>query len=213
MKTIITILFLAMAVPCFAGNPYMAARGVGVQAVNGMEPGAEMALGYRLNEYFRAEAAGAYFENIDIDVTQDSPDARLDPIEITGEASAQVYTVNGILDIPTGTDFTPYAMAGVGFVKFSVDITGSSTVRPFPGFSLPVSESTSWSQTNRVWTVGAGCSYSLGAGWFLEAFGQYYDMGKINLDELTYRGQSLGLEKEPLRTIMVGAGIRWEIDW
>lgn len=214
MKTIITtILFLALAVPAWAGNPYVALRGVGVRSLDRLEPGGEAAIGYRLNDYFRAEACAAFFEGIDFEYTQAVPDKRLDPIEINGLANAQIYTVRGILDIPTGTDLTPYVVAGAGFVNLAVEMTGSTTVRPFPGLAIPLSESTSWEQTNRVLTAGVGCSYRVAEKLFLEASVMYYNMGKIDLDELAYQGQNLGLDKEPLQTYIVGAGVRYEFDW
>lgn len=84
----------------------------------------------------------------------------------TQSAMANVY-----YDIDTGTKFTPYVGAGLGYakVKGSLSLSG-------------VSES--MDDNNFAWQVGAGASYALNSNVSLDAGYRYVDYGDFTKDEV-----------------------------
>ncbi len=70
---------------------------------NDIGVGAGGAIGYKFWDYFRVEGEAAYRYN------------QVEAVGIDGDFSSIALMGNGYVDVPTGTSFTPYVGAGVGY--------------------------------------------------------------------------------------------------
>lgn len=87
------------------------------------------------------------------------------------KVESQSLMLNGYYDIDTGTKFTPYVGAGIGYAK----IKGSLSV-------LGISESID--DNNFAWQIGAGASYALTNNVSVDAGYRYVDYGDFTEDEV-----------------------------
>ena len=90
---------------------------------------------------------------------------------IKTEVETQSTMLNAYYDIDTGTKFTPYVGAGLGFAKVKgtlkvADVTGSE------------------SQYNFAWQVGAGIGYALNDNVSLDAGYRYVDYGHWTTEDV-----------------------------
>lgn len=105
------------------------------------------------------------------------------------ELSVYSAMLNVYYDIDTGTKFTPYVGAGIGYahLKNKTKVTGST---PAGALNLGSSES----ENNFAWNVGAGVSYALNDKVSLDAGYRYSDYGNIK-ESVSQKVSGL---KEPL---------------
>ena len=78
------------------------------------------AVGYKMDK-FRIEGAITYQQN-DIDKLSAGGESE----SLSGDISTLAFILNGYLDFPTESPFTPYITAGAGYAKVEADIEGGS---------------------------------------------------------------------------------------
>jgi opacity protein-like surface antigen len=96
----------------------------------------------------------------------------------TTKISLQTLLANAWLDVPTGTDFTPYfgGGLGVGFIRhkatYSGDVAGSNDTVAGSGRDHDASF---------AWSVGGGMAYDVTQNWTVDLGYRYTDAGKSDL--------------------------------
>lgn len=92
------------------------------------------------------------------------------PVDLKYNVETSVYSamVNMYYDIDTGTKFTPYVGAGIGYARVESKV------------SLPeVGASKKSSDNNLAWQIGAGVSYALNDNISFDAGYRYTDYGNV----------------------------------
>jgi opacity protein-like surface antigen len=122
--------------------------------------------GYKVNEYFRAEANGQY------------RGLKYSGNDATGTYNQKINNyslfLNGYVDIPTNTVFTPYVTAGLGYAH---NISGTLFGRdnaPAANFDAP-GKSTS----NFAWNIGFGSKMKIYENVDLALDYRFVDLGKV----------------------------------
>ncbi len=89
------------------------------------------------------------------------------------EIESQSLMLNAYYDIDTGTKFTPYVGAGVGYAKIEGTLSESTT-----GLSESVDDN------NFAWQVGAGVGYAVNENVSVDAGYRYVDYGDFTKEDV-----------------------------
>jgi len=127
--------------------------------------------GYKFNEYFRADVNGQYrsfkYSTVEAEVVGTS----------TYEQKIKNYSLflNGYIDAPTKTAFTPYVTAGLGYASN----TPNALAYKYPTQSVLNFNAPGKKTGNLAWNVGVGSKIRIYKNWDLSAEYRYVDLGKV----------------------------------
>ncbi len=91
-----------------------------------------------------------------------------DGTKTRGDQSYRSYMLNGYFDLPTGTAFHPYGMAGLGVARIKNRLDAGMVTKN--------------RETNFAWQVGGGIGYNLDKNWTLDVGYRYIDNGSSSWD-------------------------------
>lgn len=118
---------------------------------------------------------------------------KIDGISLHGNSNtkSQAVMLNGYFDFNTGTAFTPYVGAGIGYAR----LKNTSTVEARLG-DLSETISSSKSKGNFAWQVGAGVSYAVNSNVDIDLAYRFMDYGKVkhNVDDYSFKVKQRGNE-------------------
>jgi opacity protein-like surface antigen len=147
-------------------------------------------VGYKFNEWLRADVTGEYrarsnFHGFERYVDPTLPTG-FGTDEYTASKSEWVGMVNAYLDLGTWHGFTPFIGAGVGFAHNTIhDFRDTNVVTAGVAFGRESSH------TNFAWAVHAGVAYAVSPNFSLEFAYRYLNLGDAQSGDLiTYPGIS-----------------------
>jgi opacity protein-like surface antigen len=172
MKKILQASVLALAtltISATAGSPYLGLSG-GLTLLNDSDitgpsgsPELSYDAGYNIEGAFgytfgtwRAEVALGWLEN-DMDQAFSMP--------VDGSISAWTAMLNGYYDINTDSAFTPFVLAGIGFIGAEGEISGNKEDDTVPGMQL-----------------GAGIGYAVSSNVVIDLKYKYFFAQDLNFD-------------------------------
>ena len=106
--------------------------------------------------------------------------------ELSSETKSQSLMANMYFDFNTGTAFTPYIGAGLGYARLKNTISGDISGQ------IKYSNSISKSSNNFAWNVGAGVSYAVNRDVDIDLSYRYADYGDV---KHSYEGESLKVKQ------------------
>lgn len=163
-------------------------------------------IGYKVNEWFRADATVDYRNRVSFSGTRFLSPTGLDTVEERGEIDSLSFMLNGYVDLGTWSGLTPYLGGGVGLasnrlndVRRRVFIDGA-----LEGLSVVEAHTTN----NFAWALMGGVSAQLGSGFALDLGYRY-----IHLGDVRTRGDAVaGIRTDALQAHEVRIGARYMID-
>lgn len=121
-------------------------------------------VGYRLNQYLRADATVAYRGGYEIDQTSSN-------INWDGDVSAVTGMLNVYADVAKFGRFTPYVGGGVGFSRNTVDdvaVSSGAITGTLKGDT----------NTSFAWQLSTGVGIEIAPKWSIDVGYRYMDMGE-----------------------------------
>ena len=114
------------------------------------------------------------------------------------DMNVQTLLFNAYLDIDTGTPFTPYIGAGLGwaFLESKGDVTVLAT---------GAEDSEDNQETNLAWNIGAGVAYAFDENWSADLGYRYLDCGSMEWGDTS----QLGLKADEITAHELLLGIRY----
>lgn len=119
----------------------------------------------------RAELEYAWRSDLDYNARPTFVNAAT-PTSFKSHLNSQTLFLNLYYDIETGTAFTPYVGAGIGWAWNRTEATGTVIAT---GASRDYTKTTD----DFAWNIGAGCAYRLTDNWKVEAGYRYVNLGKV----------------------------------
>ena len=131
-------------------------------------------VGYRFNQYFRADITGEYRGSAQFKAIESFRGTGATGFDTyTGSIRSVVGLVNGYVDAGTWYGITPFVGAGVGVANLSVMNVTDMGASPFAGFGYAADHN----QTNFAFALMAGLDFSVTQNLKLEFGYRYLDMG------------------------------------
>lgn len=123
--------------------------------------GGAIAVGYNFDKQFnipvRAEVEYAAFSQVDAKGNKTVPDGvNTARFHVKQESQIQTLLLNAYYDIKTGTEWTPYVGAGIGFAFIDAKSKGNVSISDGQTFGT---SSSSNMNSNLAWNVGAGLGW------------------------------------------------------
>ncbi len=152
-------------------QPRLSATGFGTKS--NWDYGLSGGFGYKLNNYFRADVTGDYFQQLGFSTTRTTlTGTELDQ----GTLNRYAGLINGYFDLGNWSGFTPYVGAGIGIGGFgasgSVTTTNAAAgTHTFTRLNLP-------GRTDFAWAVMAGASYQLNTNASVDLGYRHIDLGR-----------------------------------
>jgi opacity protein-like surface antigen len=176
-------------------------------------------VGYRFNNWFRADVTGQYrgnsnFKGTDL-FTYTSGGGVFSGIDNYGASKSEwLVLANAYIDLGTWWYVTPFIGAGVGGARVSISNftdTGINTEAFSPSFASAPSAS-KW---NFAWAAHAGLAYQVDQNLVLELAYSYVDMGSGQTGVLTaFDGTTTGnvFKFKDITSHDLKLGVRWNFD-
>lgn len=148
-------------------------------------------VGYRFNEYFSADI-NAQYRKFKYEAIRDL-DGGINKFKQQFNQEVKNYSLflNANLGVPTGTLFTPYVTAGIGYARNSGDLASVVTnlntgkVDPDLGFKSPGKKT-----NNFAWNAGLGAKVKVNKNFDLDLSYRYLDLGKVRVDKTSFSGDA-----------------------
>jgi opacity protein-like surface antigen len=194
ITSFVAIAAITGAASALEANPYASAKlSVGIQNVkdstlidkNGLTPGSneedtviggKIAAGAKIADIIRTEIEFGFGESVKVNSINQLPQAAGLNVGSTGKTETTTLGLNAYYDIETGTQFTPYVGAGLGWGHSHSTITGYNMANA----GLTDSDvGGKFSDDNLIWNVGAGVSYALNDKASIDLSYRYTDLGKL----------------------------------
>ena len=184
----------------------------------------DLGVGYRFNNWFRADVTGQYrgnsnFTGLDV-VTGTGPNAGFRGTDsYTATKSEWVVLANAYADLGTWWCVTPFIGAGIGTSRISVgnftDTGDFITLAPAQAHSFNYAGQAA--QWNFAWALHAGLAYKVSPGVTLELAYSYLDLGKGMTGPTNSFDQTTNTTHAPfsfnnITSSDVMLGVRWELN-
>jgi len=176
-------------------------------------------VGYRFNNWFRADVTGQYRGNANFKGT-DRFNATAFGVPYSGidnySASKSEWLVlaNAYVDLGTWWCITPFIGAGVGGARVTISNFTDTGINSFTGFPSFASASSA-SKWNFAWAAHAGLAYQVNPDLVLELAYSYVDMGEGRTGVLSaYDGTTTGnyYKFKDITSHDLKLGVRWNFD-
>ena len=181
-------------------------------------------VGYRFNNWFRADVTGEYrfstgFKTNDRDTFRDGFGNQITSYERTwGDYSAAVVMLNGYFDLGTWHGVTPFIGGGVGYAYHWLHgfETETKNVYANPTFPVGVSGGTirDKEKGDFAWALHAGLGYDVTPNVKLELAYRYMNLGSVRTGVIDcFCGQIYqGVRVKDLESHDIKIGMRWALN-
>jgi opacity protein-like surface antigen len=179
----------------------------------------DVGVGYRFNNWFRADVTGQYRGKANLHGSQS---VRLGPTDVeantyTGSKSEWVVMANAYVDLGTWWCITPFIGAGLGGAYNQLSSFQDSGVRYTNG---ALSNSVTYFDTNGkwnfAWAAHAGLAYKVNPGFTVELAYSYMNLGDASPGNFrAFDGSISGPTTIKVKSITsndVKLGVRWELN-
>ena len=122
-------------------------------------------MGYKFNEYLRSDL-NLQFRNLKTELKEN------DDIKSSAQNKALTAMLNGYVDLPTGTMFTPYAVVGLGM---------SNIAKADVKFDYVTDNATGKRHTSFAWNAGLGVNTKIQDNLSLDLGYKYVNVGKLKV--------------------------------
>ncbi|WP_083841351.1 outer membrane beta-barrel protein [Bradyrhizobium sp. STM 3843] len=176
-------------------------------------------VGYRFNNWFRADVTGQYRGNSNFKGTDrftatafGTPYSGID--NYSASKSEWLVLANAYVDLGTWWCITPFIGAGVGGARVTISNFTDTGINSFTGVPSFAS-APSASKWNFAWAAHAGVAYQVNTNLVLELAYSYVDMGEGRTGILTaYDGTTTGnyYKFKDITSHDLKLGVRWNFD-
>ena len=179
-----------------------------------------LGVGYRFNNWFRADLIGQYRGNANFKGTDrftgssgGTPYSGID--NYGGSKSEWLVMVNGYADLGTWWCITPFIGAGVGAARVSIANFTDNGTNSIPFSTVSYASAPTGSKWNFAWAAHAGLAYKVNPSLTLELAYSYLSLGDGQTGVLsTYDGNTSGnvFKYKDITSHDLKLGVRWAID-
>lgn len=163
-------------------------------------------VGYRFNEWFRADATVDYRARAGFEGTRPFPTYDVGYVHDRGELDSLSFMLNGYVDLGTWSGITPYLGVGVGLASNRLnDLTRSTYLGGGLTALSPVATHTT---NNLAWALMGGLSADVGSGFAVDLGYRYIHLGDVR----TRWDAAAGVKTDALQAHEFRVGARYTID-